>query len=203
MTFSNWLFWDVDQQSMDFDRNQRFIIERVLQRGDLNDWKKLKELYGKDEILRISKTLKNLDDKTVNLLAIQPETLELLKKLSGDLAINKLKFGFARDTSLALRLGHRKSIDLDFFTLSAFNNDDLQSQLRSFQPLLIHKSKNSLTLLIQGVKVEFIRHNYPLVQNVWQVEGIGFYSLKDIAAMKVNAIINRGLKKISLILMNF
>jgi hypothetical protein len=51
--------------------------------------------------------------------ATPPATLELLKKIC---AIQELMpFGLGGGTSLALRIGHRLSIDLDFFINSNFN----------------------------------------------------------------------------------
>ena len=37
MELSKTLFWDTDIGKIDYDRNSRQIIERVLQRGILND----------------------------------------------------------------------------------------------------------------------------------------------------------------------
>jgi hypothetical protein len=52
--------------------------------------------------------------------AIEPNTFSLLKKLS---ATPKLKlFSLVGGTALALKFGHRKSIDLDFFNHEKFDN---------------------------------------------------------------------------------
>ncbi|MEQ8808536.1 MAG: hypothetical protein RIE59_05660, partial [Imperialibacter sp.] len=45
---------------------------------------------------------------------------------------------------------------------------------------------------IEGVKVDFVRHNYPLVMPPITEEGITFLGKEDIAAMKLNAISNSG-----------
>ena len=51
--------------------------------------------------------------------AVAPVTLELLKTIC---AISELQsFGLGGGTSLALRMGHRLSIDLDLFTNTNFN----------------------------------------------------------------------------------
>ena len=38
MNLSKTLFWDTDPTKIDYEKNARHIIERVLQRGDLSDW---------------------------------------------------------------------------------------------------------------------------------------------------------------------
>ncbi|MEL6358602.1 MAG: nucleotidyl transferase AbiEii/AbiGii toxin family protein, partial [Bacteroidota bacterium] len=45
---------------------------------------------------------------------IEPDTLELLKAIQSDKAL--AKFLLVGGTALALQIGHRKSIDLDFFS---------------------------------------------------------------------------------------
>ena len=48
---------------------------------------------------------------------------------------------------------------------------------------------------IDGVKVDFVNYNYPWLNEPIIEEGIQLASIEDIAAMKINAIINRGTKK--------
>ena len=38
------LFWDIDINMLDYDKHTRFIIERVLLKGDLPDWFELKNI---------------------------------------------------------------------------------------------------------------------------------------------------------------
>jgi len=60
------LFWDMNLNSLDSDFNKTIIIERVFDRGDLNDIKIVINLYGieaiKAEIIKAG----NLDKKTLN-----------------------------------------------------------------------------------------------------------------------------------------
>jgi hypothetical protein len=64
------LFWDVQFSSMDIRAHRRFIIERVVSRGNLKDWNLLKKIYDKniikDEVVR----MRSLDRKTVNFLSV-------------------------------------------------------------------------------------------------------------------------------------
>jgi len=45
---------------------------------------------------------------------------------------------------------------------------------------------------VENVKVDFVRHNYPLVNDLIEEEGIRMASILDIAAMKFNAIAHSG-----------
>lgn len=67
---NKYLFWDVDYDKLDFDKNSRFIIERVLSKGDLSDWHQLNRIYGLQRIKNEVINIKNMDKKTLNFLSI-------------------------------------------------------------------------------------------------------------------------------------
>lgn len=125
--------------------------------------------------------------------AVPLKLLEALERLRGPLAGKG--FALVGGTSLALRLGHRLSVDLDFFTLESFRPNDLLDALGLSTERVTDKSASSLQLTVGGVKVEFLRHAYPLLEPHEIVSGIEMYSLRDVCAMKLNAITNRGAKK--------
>jgi len=64
------LFWDVDINSLNFDTHARFIIERVVSRGDLDDWKTLLKLYSREKITREALSIRSLDPKSLNFLSL-------------------------------------------------------------------------------------------------------------------------------------
>jgi hypothetical protein len=66
LPFDKNLFWDVDIQKIDIKKNNKFIIERVLVRGGMNDVKKIFSIYGNDKIIAVIKESKNLDKLTHN-----------------------------------------------------------------------------------------------------------------------------------------
>lgn len=66
MKFSNTLFWDVPLTQIDWNNHARFVINRVLQKGTLNDWKELKAYYGIEKIKEEVVKMKFLDHKTLN-----------------------------------------------------------------------------------------------------------------------------------------
>jgi hypothetical protein len=101
-------------------------------------------------------------------------------------------------TALALRYGHRKSIDLDLFSSTDFDYDTITDALRKHFVSFKHLSTNSIGIFgfIDGVKIDLIKyHFYPIIAPVRLEENIRFMSDQDIMAMKVNAILRRGVKK--------
>ncbi|MBV7530623.1 nucleotidyl transferase AbiEii/AbiGii toxin family protein [Chitinophaga sp. sic0106] len=122
---------------------------------------------------------------------VSESTLELLKSLMKDEHLQD--FFLVGGTALALLIGHRISIDLDLFTIAPFNEDAVLTELEtnySFQ--LDFQARNTIKGRIQEVKVDLITHAYPLVQPLTEEEGVRMASLKDIAAMKLNAITGNG-----------
>ncbi len=63
------LFWDVDRSEVDMDKQAKFIIQRVLEYGLLDDWLIIKRYYGKAELVRISTSLRSLDDRALSFVA--------------------------------------------------------------------------------------------------------------------------------------
>lgn len=128
---------------------------------------------------------------------VTPGTLEILKEL---MRIPELsEFFLAGGTALSLQYGHRKSIDLDLFSVTAFDNQELASILENKIPAFSYFNvTNEIGLFgfIQETKVDFIKyHNHPLIRPGYIKESIRFLSTEDIIAMKINAILKRGLKK--------
>jgi hypothetical protein len=60
------LFWDIDISTLDAGKHARFIIERVLMRGNLKDWQELKAFYGLQKIREEALQIRFLDKKTLN-----------------------------------------------------------------------------------------------------------------------------------------
>lgn len=58
------LFWDVDFANLDLTKNRKFIIERVLNMGDQDSLRWLRNTYSEDEILDTVKMSRRLSKKT-------------------------------------------------------------------------------------------------------------------------------------------
>ena len=126
--------------------------------------------------------------------AVSNELIELLRRL---MVAEPLKdFYLVDGTALTLYCGHRKSIDLDLFTHRSFDAIRLSEWLsRDFNLTDIAVDTNTLRSRINEVKTDFIAHQYTLIGKVVRMDRIRLLSVKDIAAMKLNAIANRGSKK--------
>ena len=66
MKISKYLFWDTNYNDIDWHKNARYVIERVLTRGTLEDWKSLKEYYGLSKIKEEIVQSRSLDKITLN-----------------------------------------------------------------------------------------------------------------------------------------
>lgn len=126
--------------------------------------------------------------------AIPARALDVLKLLMGCAACDRFDLGGG--TAVALRLGHRVSIDLDLFTLDAFDPHELLGSLpgQSAREVL-GVAPNSLNLRLNGVKVDFLRHGYPRIRATTTIENLRMLDMPDIAAMKLAAVTNRGARK--------
>lgn len=123
---------------------------------------------------------------------VKPATFKLIQQLQ---ALPGLKeFYLVGGTALALQLNHRSSIDIDLFTKNTFQSNSIINYLKSqgFDMDLKLNEDNTIIGFINEIKVDFITHSYPFVLPPITEEGITFFSLKDIAAMKLNAISNSG-----------
>ncbi|MBS1525847.1 MAG: nucleotidyl transferase AbiEii/AbiGii toxin family protein [Bacteroidetes bacterium] len=122
---------------------------------------------------------------------VKPGTLDLIHRLMRDPYFRS--FYLVGGTALALKLGHRESIDIDLFNSSDFNADILVKHLQKEYGAIIKRYKNNyISGNIRQVDFDLITHQYPSVKALEVVQGIRMMSMEDIAAMKVNAIVNSG-----------
>ena len=63
------IFWDVDVQSIDMEKNGVFVLQRVLQYGILKDWLLLKSIMGVENIKALAVQLPTLDDVSISFLS--------------------------------------------------------------------------------------------------------------------------------------
>jgi len=104
-------------------------------------------------------------------------------------------FYLAGGTALALQIGHRKSIDLDFFISELPSTDQIITALSSNNPTITQQTQSGIDMYIQEVKVSFLQYSYPLLAPLVSYQQIKLASIEDIACMKVSAIASRGMKK--------
>lgn len=102
----------------------------------------------------------------------------------------------AGGTALTLRLGHRISVDLDFFTQKELDEKVLLADLEQLPDF----KKDGLAWRtvwgkVSKTKFSLFYYKYPLIEETDSFMGINILNLKDIAAMKIAAVGDRGTKR--------
>jgi hypothetical protein len=122
---------------------------------------------------------------------VKSGTLDLIQTLMKDHQLNS--FYLVGGTALSLRIGHRESIDIDLFSSSDFDGNELAEYLRNKYGADVKRhKKNYASGSIGEVDFDFISHKYPSIKPIENIEGIRMMSNQDISAMKINAIVNSG-----------
>lgn len=124
---------------------------------------------------------------------LYPKTKQVLELIK-DLPILS-GFYLGGGTALSLHLGHRKSIDLDFFSDKFPKRDLILQEFQKFNPKIIQEAPGTLDLIINDVKISLLEYKYPLIDNLTDFEGVRVAGLADIGCMKLSAISSRGSKK--------
>ncbi|EKE05822.1 MAG: hypothetical protein ACD_19C00176G0044 [uncultured bacterium] len=123
-----------------------------------------------------------------------PDTVRAIKLVS---KVQIVKDAYlAGGTALALRLGHRISVDLDFFTQEELEENILLADLEQLSEF----KKDGVAWrtvwgMIEETKFSLFYYKYPLLEKTTEFMGINVLDLKDIAAMKVSALGDRGTKR--------
>lgn len=63
------IFWDVDFDSIDYKKYERFVIERVFERGDVEDIRQCRRFYGDEKVAEVLLTAKYLPERRLHLAA--------------------------------------------------------------------------------------------------------------------------------------
>lgn len=125
---------------------------------------------------------------------LEPATLELLNELMKIDFFNGLRL--VGGTSLALQIGHRKSIDIDLFGNIEPEEISIYAAISKFKEIkLLKRTPNIFVYHINGVKVDIVNYQYKWIQPEILIDNIRLADERDIAAMKLAAISGRGTKK--------
>ena len=128
---------------------------------------------------------------------VEPNTLRILKQL---MLVHEMKdFCLVGGTALSLYYGHRISVDLDLFSVQRFENEKIiQSLEKNFKGFFYRGSNNPIGIFgaIDDVKLDLVNYyHHPLIEEPLVIDGIRIYHQHDILAMKISAILKRGVKK--------
>lgn len=129
-----------------------------------------------------------LDEKRVSVLPL----LKLFKK----------DFYLAGGTALVLQLGHRDSVDFDYFCIKNNNIDtreifeELQKVFKEHKLIKVLEDKNTLNIIIDDdIKLSFFGYKYNLLNGLIDEENFMLGSIEDIGCMKLSAITSRASNK--------
>ncbi|MBK9764045.1 MAG: nucleotidyl transferase AbiEii/AbiGii toxin family protein [Flavobacteriales bacterium] len=129
---------------------------------------------------------------------VEPDTLAVLKRL---MALEALKtYSLVGGTALALRYGHRISVDIDLFTETGLDhNKVIEAISNEFGPSFTyqedHQIKWAVFGFIDNVKLDIVRFPHARIADVIEIDGLRLYDDADIGPMKIEAILHRGQKK--------
>src|SRR3989344_8475110 len=118
----------------------------------------------------------------MHLEALTSNTRKIWPKLS-----SFSDFLLAGGTALALQIGHRASVDFDFFSgekllpslLSRLDKTFKDSEIK-----IVLNSAGQLTVLVEGVSVTFLTYQFPMFHPPIDFEGVKMLPIIEIAATK-------------------
>jgi len=113
----------------------------------------------------------------------QSELLPYIKKF-------KRSFYLVGGTSIALYIGHRRSVDFDLFTFGKINKQRIKINLLDipFKQTILFEDIDQIHFIINGVKVTFFSFPYNIEHQFKFDSYITMPSLKTLAAMKAFAL---------------
>jgi hypothetical protein len=66
---SKHLFWDIDSNLLEWERSKKTIIERVIERGSIEEWVCIVKVYTLDGIVNTAKTFRTMSPIDLNFIA--------------------------------------------------------------------------------------------------------------------------------------
>jgi hypothetical protein len=123
-------------------------------------------------------------------------TAQLVEKINSTRPEFLKSFYLSGGTGLSLQIGHRESEDLDFFCSETFNALHLEKEIAALGQLTnTELAAGTLNTYVDGVKLQFLEYQYPLLEPVSNWQGMQLSSILDIACTKLQTVSMRGSKK--------
>ncbi len=130
---------------------------------------------------------------------VMPETQQRVLRSTGPFA-TRAGFYLAGGTAIAIQLGHRRSVDLDWFTSDAIPDPlrfaaDVREAVADF--VVTSTAEGTLHGQAGGVNFSFLAYRYPSLGDPveWPDYNCHLAGLDDLACMRLSAISGRGGKK--------
>jgi len=166
------LFWDAPLQAADLRRRPEWVAARVLEYGDGEDVRRLRQRWGTAAFLDVVRRARLTSPKTATFwrhilkrdgTAMFADVLPLhgrkcLDQLAAIQAPALKGWTLAGGTGLALQLRHRRSEDFDFFRRTPFRVEDLYAVFRACGHYeTLQEARDTLTGLLWRTKLSFFR----------------------------------------------
>lgn len=106
-------------------------------------------------------------------------------------------FYLAGGTALALQIGHRTSIDFDFYSQKNFTSSQLAQHIKKTFPnaKALFIEEDTLKTAVGKTELSFFYYSYEMLEPFSKFQSLHLASLADIGAMKLAAIVQRGTKR--------
>src|SRR6185437_11547476 len=96
---------------------------------------------------------------------VEKGTLDLIKRFMSDDKFNN--FNLVGGTALALKIGHRRSVDIDLFSPDPFNSQDLSHHLLTdYKATKVSTLTNGVFCFVNDIKIDLVSHQYPLIKEI-------------------------------------
>ena len=74
---SPFLYWDIDMSQASMDACPQQVVQRVLEYGNLDDWRLIRAYYGLHRIVELCKQMRTLDPVCLNIPSISSRNLTI------------------------------------------------------------------------------------------------------------------------------
>ncbi len=102
----------------------------------------------------------------------------------------------AGGTGAALHLGHRISVDLDFFTPEDFDPRLVAKEISNIGKFELEQaSKKTVLGLFEGIRFSLFYYPYSVLFPFAKFRGIKILDIREIGVMKIDAVATRGAKR--------
>lgn len=127
---------------------------------------------------------------------LSKEQKEILEKL---FFLKRYEFYLAGGTALALQIGHRTSVDFDFYKEMKIRPSVLLTEFKEIfkktELNIIEATSTDLRIIVKNTSLTAFYYPYPLIRNSIKFLDVNLASIEDITAMKVIALVQRGRKR--------
>lgn len=112
--------------------------------------------------------------------------------------LRKEGFYLGGGTALALQLGHRTSVDFDFYSPKHFDSNKLFNRLENIfgeETKKIGEEEDTLFCRLNDVDCSFFWYSHPLIKKAKIIKNVSVASMEDVSAMKLIAVSRRPVKR--------